>query len=141
MGEVRDIMTTDVVTVNQRATAEYAIRTLLERDISGAPVVDGDNQLVGIITEFQLLEAIYAPEVKQNFVGDLMTKMVFTVEEHTSLVDVTDKLVFLRIRRIPVVRGRRVVGVVARRDLIRYVIDHGKAPAETRHADTAFSRA
>jgi len=138
---VQDIMTTDVVTVNQYATAECAIRTLLEHDISGAPAVDDNDQLVGIITEFQLLEAIYAPEVKQHIVRDLMTKTVFTVEEHTSLVDVTDKLVFLRIRRIPVVRGRRVVGIVARRDLIRYVVDHGKTPAETRDVVMAFAEA
>jgi len=136
---VRNIMTTNVVTVHQRATAECAIRTLLEHDISGAPVVDDNDQLVGIITEFQLLEAIYTPEVKQHFVHDLMTKTVFTVEEHTSLVDVTDKLVFLRIRRIPVVCGRRVVGIVARRDLIRYVIDLGRMPAETRDAVMAFA--
>lgn len=123
MYQVGDVMNRNIVTLHQDAPVGEAIRALLDREISGVPVVDDDERLVGIITEFQLMEAIYAPEVKHRLVRDLMTRDVLTVGENAFLSDVASMFVLHRIRRIPVLRGDRLVGIVARRDLLRYVME------------------
>jgi len=123
MYRASDVMNTSVVTLHQDTSVEEAIRKLLEHQISGIPVVDDEGRLVGIITEFQLMEAIYTPEVKQHRVGSLMTKDVLTVGESAILSDIANMFVLHRIRRIPVLRDGRMVGVVARRDLLRYVME------------------
>jgi CBS domain-containing protein len=123
MRRARDVMNTSLVAICTDATVEDAIQCLLEHRVTGAPVVDEEGCLVGIVSEFQLLEAIYRPEVKQEHVCDLMTKQVITVTEDAPLSEVANKLLLHRIRRAPVVRGNTVVGIVSRRDLLRHV--HG----------------
>jgi CBS domain-containing protein len=122
MDRARDAMNKNVLTISEDASVEEAIRALLEHHISGMPVVDYRGNLVGIITEFQLLEALHTPEVKKYRVRELMTRDVTTVSENTALADVAGMLVMQRIRRIPVVRDGEVVGVIARRDLLRYIV-------------------
>lgn len=123
MSQAQDVMSRKIVAVSADATVEDAIRSLLEHHVSGAPIVDEQGCLVGIISEFQLLEAVYTPEIKQQRVSDLMTKDVVTVTEDASLSEITNMLLLHRIRRVPVVRDRKVVGIIARRDLLRYVVD------------------
>jgi len=123
-------MTKNVVSVDQDCTVEHAIRTLLEHRISGAPVADGAGNLVGIISEFQLLELIYEPEMRTAPVSRLMTKDVLTVDEQTTLSDVASLFVVHRIRRVPVVRDGRVVGLISRRDVLRRVLHAGDGDLE-----------
>jgi len=118
------IMTTNVVTVHENATIRQAVETLLEHRISGLPVVDAEGQLVGIITEYQLVQALFRPEVSDEPVGQFMTTEVITVEEDSLLFQVANLLIRNRMRRLPVVRDGRVVGGIARRDLLRYLIEH-----------------
>ena len=99
-----------------------AIRGLLKHHVSGAPIVDEQGCLVGIVSEFQLLEAIYRPEVKQEQVRDLMTKDVITVTEDAGLSEVANLLLLHRIRRVPVVRDDKMVGIITRRDLLQSTV-------------------
>lgn len=123
-------MNTNVITIQADATVGDAIGSLLEHSISGLPVVDDQRQLLGIITEFQLVKAIYRPEIKEQEVCDLMTKDVLVVKEETILSDVADMMEEHRIRRIPVVRNGEVVGIIARRDMLRYMTENEEALAE-----------
>ena len=123
MSTARDVMQTNLVTIQINSTVGEAIRVLIEHDISGAPVVDDEGDLVGIITELQLLEAIYTPEVKSHQIANFITWDVLSVTEETLLSDVTNVLVLHRIRRVPVVREGRLVGIIARRDLLRYTVE------------------
>jgi CBS domain-containing protein len=116
-------MTTSLFTISKDATVEEAIRMLIDRDVSGAPVVDDQGKLIGIISELQLLEAVYTPEVKSQRLRSFMTKDVLTVAEDTLLSDVTNILVLHRIRRVPVLRDGRLVGIITRRDLLRYALE------------------
>ncbi len=116
-------MNENVVAIRDNATVEEAIHSLLEHHVSGAPIVDAQGCLVGIISEFQLLEAIYRPEVKQEQVRDLMTKDVITVAEDATLSEVANMLLLHRIRLVPVVRDAEVTGVITRGDLLRYTVD------------------
>jgi two-component system chemotaxis response regulator CheY len=131
----RDVMTTGVVTIEPEATVAQAIEAILRHGVSGLPVVDQFEQLVGIITEFQLLKAIHRPEVKEEAVRGLMTKNVVTVKEETTLAVVAKMMEKHHIRRVPVTRNGKVVGVIARRDLLRYITNN--AQAQTELLDTA----
>ena len=125
MYQVHDVINKDVLTISANVTVEEAIRRLVENHISGMPVVDEEEQLVGIISEFQLLETLYFPEIRGMLVRDVMTKDVLTVAPNTMLSDATSLLVAHRIRRLPVVDNGKVVGVVSRRDLLQYALEAG----------------
>ena len=127
MYQAADVMSKRVITVSSSATVEDAIRTLVDNCISGAPVVDGDGELVGIITEFQLLEVVYDPDVKADRVEELITRDVLTVDESALLSRIAGLMISHRIRRLPVVRGKKVVGIIARRDLLRYMLEKGES--------------
>jgi CBS domain-containing protein len=126
MYQVKDAMNPNVVSLGPDATIEEAIRLLLKHNISGAPVLDDDGFLCGIITQFQLLEVLYDPDVKSAKVGDHMTRNVFTIEEGSLLGMAANLLIVQRIHRIPVVRGRFVVGILSRGDLLRYFAETGE---------------
>jgi CBS domain-containing protein len=130
MYRAKDVMTTKLITISIDATAEEAIRTLLQHNISGAPVVDPDGTLKGIVSEFQLLEVIYSPELKASKVRDIMTREVTSVGEHALLSDIASIFIVMRIRRLPVVREGRLVGLVSRRDLLRYAVEAGNEMEE-----------
>lgn len=141
--QARDIMTADVKTVRPYDTIDAAIKIMVERRVSGVPVVDDDGELVGILTEGDLLRRIETDthrHLRPGFldfligssrevsdyvrthsrrVGDLMTAQPVSVTEEASLEDVVRLMEKRRIRRIPVIRGARLVGVVSRSDLIK----------------------
>lgn len=127
MYRASDVMQRNVLCVAEDATVREAMEKLVAHHISGMPVVDDQQRLVGIISEFQLLEAAYLPEIRARRIGELMTKDVVTVGEGAILSDITNMMVVRGIRRVPVVRDGRVVGIVARRDVLRYVLEHEAA--------------
>ena len=123
MYRARDVMTTKVATVAPKITVKEAIRTLLEMKISGAPVVADDGTVLGIISEYQLLEVIYDPDAKGMLVEDVMTRSVFSVDESAFLPEVANLFIVHRIRRVPVLKDGLLVGVITRRDLLRYSLE------------------
>jgi CBS domain-containing protein len=121
--QAKDVMNEALVSVSPDTTIDEAIHILLDKKISGAPVLDQQGALVGILSEFQLLEVIYAPEIKARRVRDLMTKDVLTVQEEAGLADIVSLFILHRIRRIPVLRGTQLVGMITRSDILRYAAD------------------
>ena len=126
MYQVKDAMTRRVISIRPEATVDEAIRLLLKHNISGAPVIDARGRLCGIITQYQLLEVLYEPTVKNSRVQECMTREVITIEEESLLGTATNFFVLHRIRRIPVVRGGTVVGIISRPDLLRYFTETGE---------------
>jgi CBS domain-containing protein len=126
MYQVKDVMHTNVVSIRPEATIETAIQILLEHNISGAPVIDNNGALCGVISQYQLLEVMYDPDVSHSRVGDFMTRKVLTIEEDALLGTAANMFVMHRIRRIPVMRGTAVVGVISRSDLLRYFVKSGQ---------------
>jgi len=125
MYQVRDVMNESVVTLSTTVTVGEAIRHLIENHISGIPIVDEEGSLVGIISEFQLLETLYSPNVKEMLVGDVMTQKVLTVSPEMALSEAVGLMIVHRIRRLPVIDNGRIVGIVSRRDLLQYTLDAG----------------
>jgi len=127
MYQASDVMTPDVVTLAPETTVEQAMQTLLGQGVSGAPVVDDDGRLVGIISEFRLLEIVFDPALRSLRVADCMTEDVVTVEPSTLLAKVAHLMINHRIRRVPVVSFGQVVGIISRRDLLRYMLEENNS--------------
>lgn len=114
--KVGEIMTRDVISVAEDASVREVARLLDRHRISGLPVCDGDGHMVGLISEFDL---IAKPD--SHSAGDAMTRDVISVMEDTSVDEVRYLLVHRRIKRVPVLRGQRLVGIVSRADLVREI--------------------
>jgi predicted transcriptional regulator len=126
MYHVKDAMNDCLISIPPDATLEDAIHVLLDHGISGAPVIDDHGRLCGIITQFQLLEVLYDPNIKNHCVKDCMTRDVLTIEDSALLGAAASMFVVHRIRRIPVIRDGVVAGIISRSDLLRYFVKTGE---------------
>jgi CBS domain-containing protein len=113
------IMTEDLVTIHPEASIKEAIDLLLTRSISGLPVIDRQNRLIGVITEFAMLAMVYDKDVQNQTVGHHMTREVITVNVDDPISRIADLCIVHRVRRLPVMRDGRLVGLIARRDVLR----------------------
>lgn len=115
---VRDAMNSRVITLRDTDSALSGLKALVQNEISGAPVISSDTRLVGIVTEFDLLLAI-------DYVGDevpisrVMHKEVISVRPDTNLDEVRHLILDHHYRVLPVIENDKVIGVVARRDILR----------------------
>jgi CBS domain-containing protein len=137
-----DVMTVDPVSISPDESIVEAIRLMLQRKFSGLPVVDSTGALVGIVTEGDLLRRTetgtqrkrprwiefligsgrLANEYVQTSgrkVHDVMTYDVQTVAEETPLDDIVQQMERHQIKRLPVVHGGKLVGIVTRANLLR----------------------
>ena len=117
------VMTSDILTVRPDSTIEEAIDLLLTREISGLPVTDDSGHLVGIITEFALLAVAYDRRVKNHKVSQHMTRELITVDVNDPISRVADLCIVHRVRRVPVMKDDVLVGLIARRDVLRALVD------------------
>ncbi len=141
----REIMTADPVTVPPETPLEAVAALMAERGISGLPVIDDAGVLVGVVTDGDLMRRLSAKEDKPasffaallgghpdqamayarahgRRVRDVMSTDLATVDEETTVEEVAQILERKRIRRVPVLRGKQLVGVVSRADLLRAVM-------------------
>lgn len=137
-----DIMTAPVKSISPDATIDEAIATLLAARVSGLPVTDEHGLLVGLVSEGDFLhraeigtakrrsrwlEFLLGPgEIAEAYVqshgrrvGELMTRDVVTVSESASLTEIVELMEKRRVKRLPVVSGGLLVGIITRADLLR----------------------
>jgi CBS domain-containing protein len=117
------IMTPNLVTVRPDESIEAAIELMLREQVSGLPVLDDDDRLVGVITEFALLAIAYDRRVKNHTVSQHMTRDLITVDVDDPVSRVADLCIVHRVRRVPVIKDGRMVGVIARRDVLRALVE------------------
>lgn len=127
MDSVRDLMTRNVLTIRADELVDRAVAVILQHGVSSLPVVDEQQRFVGIVTEYALLDVMFRPELQREPVGRIMCRDVLTVAPEATPQDAANLLVKHRLRRLPVVRGDALVGLVSRRDLIRYATS-GSSP-------------
>jgi CBS domain-containing protein len=123
MFQAKDIMTEHVVVTGPDATIDEAVSLLLDHQVSGLPVVDDEGLLLGVITEIDIIGLVYKAYTETTTVGDYMTRDVRTLDADASLDEAASIFCETTIRRIPITRDRRLVGILSRRDLIRFVRD------------------
>src|SRR2546428_5188719 len=150
---VRDVMTAEVYFVWAGTPLGEVAQLLAAHHISGVPVVDEREQVIGIVSEADLIDeekrrtqiprtALFGffpvPEdvMKDAYrrgmdlkARDVMTKRVYTVPEETRLPELAEMMLTRRVNRVPVVREGRLVGIVSRGDLVRALAEQeGTAP-------------
>ena len=127
---VREVMSSPVVTVPPGMPLKEVAKVLVTRAISAVPVVDA-GELVGFLSEADLVPLELAPDPRAHLTAlpeasqpafriasEAMTREVIALPEEADVADAGRLMLERRIKSIPVVRGRRVVGIVARRDLL-----------------------
>jgi CBS domain-containing protein len=109
-----DVMSTELITIDQDASVHEAAQVLSENRISGLPVTDADGRLVGILSEFDLIARSGAA------VRQVMTHDVVSVREGASIDQVRAVLVSRQLKRVPVMNNSgQLVGLISRADLVR----------------------
>jgi CBS domain-containing protein len=142
-----DLMTTAVLTVPPDAPAKRAARLLVDRGFCALPVVDGENRLVGIVTEVDLIRNRLLPDPRRLIeadpeadpptppegaapsVGGVMTPDPIVVHPGTDAVTISTLMLDRHLRAVPVVDCDRLVGIVTRRDLLRTIARDDEAIA------------
>ncbi len=113
--KVVDVMTTDVITIPVHQTKQQAARLLSHHHISGLPVLNEEQVVVGVVSEYDIISK------EGQTVGEIMTRGVISVTPETDLDEVSHLLVHERIKRLPVLDQGKLVGIVSRADLVREV--------------------
>lgn len=117
-------MAKDVLTFKPGDPIQHAIDVLVRRGFSGAPVVDG-GRVVGVLSELDCMKLLAAHSFHQENAGmsirvaDLMSTSVITIEPDTDLFAIAHTFIKTGVRRLPVLHGDRLVGLVSRPDLLR----------------------
>lgn len=143
-----EIMTTDVISVNPNTTVEELAKILIENKISGVPVVNEYNGVMGVVSEADLIvrdsklhipsylnilgSIIYLenPKILEDEVRkaaavkvkDLMSEEAIAVEEETSVEDIATIMVENKINRVPVVKNGKLIGIISRGDIVRSLV-------------------
>ncbi len=148
MLKAKDIMSQDVVTISAGATVEELARLLIEHRISGVPVVDDSDELKGIVTENDLIrknKRLHIPTIIRLFdayfligsgkaeeeirkmaaivVGEICTEKVVSIEEDTTVEEIATIMAEQHIHLLPVLRERKVVGIVGKADMVKSMTD------------------
>ena len=149
----RDVMVKAVATTMPETTVEKVARLMINLRISGVPVLDRNGQLVGIVTEGDLLRRaetgterrrarwsewfsansrLAAEYIKSHArrVEDIMTREVVSVGELASLGEIAELMETRRIKRVPVLHDGKIVGIVSRADLLQVLASGGATSAD-----------
>lgn len=148
MQTAREIMTTDIVAVKKETSIRELAELFTARRIGSIPVVDDDGNLIGIVSESDLIEqdkSFHIPTVISLFdwiiylesekkfekelkkmtgqtVGDIYTEEVDTISPDTPISVIADKMSNQKIHSLPVVEGKKILGIVSRIDVIRTMV-------------------
>ena len=146
----KDIMTPNVITVGPDSSITDIANLLIEKRISATPVVNEDEELLGIVSEGDLVHRVRGDhqlprswwlsllgdpnDVPREYVRshgskatDVMTEKVVTVTEFTSIGEIAEILETMRIKRVPVVRAGKLVGIVSRANIIQALVARDQA--------------
>jgi len=159
--QVRDVMTTNVLSVSAGTTILEAARTMLKNKISGLPVIDAEGRLVGMVTEGDFLrrheigterrrpkwlEFLLGPgRMAEDYVHaagrkieDVMTRDPVTVGEGDSLETVVELMERRHIKRLPVLRDGKIVGIVSRANLTQALVNLARGEEASAGDDPAI---
>ena len=143
----KDVMTWNVVTARPEHSVLSTVRKMIDHGISGMPVIDASRNVVGILSEADLLRRselgtekprsawrrfLAGPgQLAEDYVrthgrkvGEIMTTPVETVSETASLEDIVALMEKRRVKRVPVVRDGKLIGIVSRMDILRAFTEH-----------------
>ena len=110
--QAKDIMTRDIITVSPTMTIKNLAMTLIKNQISGAPVAAKNGKILGVVSEADIVAK------KGKDVKAIMSKKIISVAEDTAVEEIARLMTAEKIKRVPVMRDGRVVGIVSRADIV-----------------------
>jgi CBS domain-containing protein len=159
--KVSQVMRTPVVVVHENTSLEEAARIMLEHDLRGIPVVNEQGKICGFlsVSDFMARDRSFAfarfhapqlfghwlpadgseklyEEARTKTVGEIMSRSVVKVTEDNSIEEVIELLLYRELNRIPVVRDDVPVGIIARYDLLKLIVDKKLIKTSTEDAGT-----
>ena len=147
--KAKEIMSKDVISVHKDTTIKEIAKELIDNKISGVPVIDEGGNLVGMVSEGDLLHKETSPRLADvvNILGaiiyyngvqrynedfkkliaeqaeSIMTRKVITVSEETEVDAIAKLMLEHGIKRVPVMNGRKMVGIISRADIIKLLLN------------------
>jgi CBS domain-containing protein len=110
--QAKDIMTREIITVGPTMTVRKLALMLIKNQISGAPVAGRNGKIVGVVSEADIVAK------KGKDVKAIMSKKIISVGEDTAVEEIARLMTTEKIKRVPVMRGDNVVGIVSRADIV-----------------------
>ncbi|WP_299014637.1 CBS domain-containing protein [uncultured Polaribacter sp.] len=126
---VSDYMTTKLITFKATDSLDHVIAQLIANKISGGPVVNDKNELVGIISETDCIKHISEskyynmPSDTNNTVGKYMVTDVDTIDKNMNIFDAAFKFISSRRRRFPVLENGKLIGQLSQKDVLKAAIN------------------
>jgi predicted transcriptional regulator len=122
---VSDYMTTNLVTFKASESLDQVIQKLISNNISGGPVINDENELIGIISETDCIKHISEgkyynmPSDTNNNVGKYMVRDVDTIDRNMNIFDAAFKFISSRRRRFPVTENGKLIGQLSQKDVLK----------------------
>lgn len=122
--KVKDYMTTNLITFKPEQSVEDVIETLIKNRISGGPVVNSKNELIGIISEGDCIKQIsdsryYNMPMAHRTIEQCMVKDVDTIDGEMNVFDAASKFINAKRRRFPIVENGKLVGQISQKDILK----------------------
>ena len=122
---IKEFMAKQLITFQSDTPIETAMESFLDNKISGAPVLDNQGNLVGVLSEKDCMKTLFESTYYNNlggFVKEYMSTNLKTINIHDTLSNVADEFIKSRFRRFPVMEGDKLVGQISRRDILRAIV-------------------
>lgn len=122
--KVKDYMSKNLITFKPEQSVEDVIETLIKHRISGGPVVNDDNELVGIISEGDCIKQIsesryYNMPLNDSSVKNHMITNVETIDGNLTIFDAANQFLNAKRRRFPIVENGKLVGLISQKDILK----------------------
>jgi CBS domain-containing protein len=122
MVQAKDVMTQRLMTIKPDSKIIEVIKLMVDQKVTGLPVVTDDRDLLGMVTEKDILETLlYDEDIKSRTASDLMTMDITSFNEEENLMPILKSLVENNFRRVPILSAEKLVGIISRRDIIHYL--------------------
>ena len=122
MLKAKDVMTTEVITIDPDMPLEKAIESLVNNKISGMPVCDKGGKVVGMISEKDLLNFIFSGNLNNTKIKEAMSTHVISFPPDADLDKIALVMGEKQIRRVPIIENEKLLGIVSRRSIIRILL-------------------
>jgi len=122
MSNVKNVMSKKPTTINEDSDVRHICRVLHKNKLSGIPVVDKTKKLVGFVSERDVIAAVAKPKFLDLTAKSIMKKNVKTVSPDDHLVQASKLFTELHLRILPVVKDKKVVGIITRNDVIKKLL-------------------
>jgi CBS domain-containing protein len=118
----KDVMKSGLLTVRTSTPIYEAMEILATKNVTGLPVVDDYMNLLGVVSEKDILKLLYDPAAKPGLVEEYMTTAVMGFDQGTSLFEICDCLINNNFRRVPILNHGKLVGIISRTDIMAYIM-------------------